>query len=154
MEAMDDNVERVAKRRRLYLTLLIFAFLALQASYFGASERLVASIPNGAARLVDVISVAGSLLWSLLLIRVIAPGARLPGRVSRAAREALDDELTQANRRAAFQAGYVAMVFGGSVLYAISLFQPADALVGLPILVGFGALVPAVRFLILESSKG
>ena len=144
------SVERLVRQRRRMLTLMTIAFVLLQGSYVAASARLVEAIPVDAVRAVDVISVVGSLAWSLMLVRLMATGGRLARRTSDEVREALDDELTQANRRAAFLAGYIAMLLGACVFYIFSLFWPMDAIAAMPLFIAFGAIVPVIRFLVLD----
>ena len=151
MANLEEGVaERLIRRRRRLLILVTVAFVILQVGYLTGSARLVEAIPNGNARTVDILSVIGSIAWSLLLVRLLATGGRLARNASDDVRAILDDELTLANRRAAFQAGYITLLLGTCAFYVFFLFRASDAVAAMPALIAFGAIVPVMWFLVLD----
>lgn len=129
---------------------LVVAFLVMQASYMGATNRLVTGIATNGVRLVDALSVAASMAWALALIGNLSTGGRYVRNASPAVREILEDELTKSNRSTAFRVGFVAMFLGTCGLFAFSLFSPSGALAVLPLLIALGAAVPVLAFVFLD----
>lgn len=152
--AKDENtgaeVERLIKRRRRFLVAMAFGFLAWQVGHVATATKLADAISSGNPRLVDVVTVAGFLMWAMALLTVLATGGRMSARAGGAVRDALEDELTQANRRAAFQSGYWALLFAVCALYALALFKPFTAAQAMPILIGVGVTAPILRFVALD----
>jgi len=152
-ERNDDTgaeVERLIKRRRRILVVFAFAFLAWQAGHVATATKITGTLTDGTARMVDVVSVAGFLVWAMALVTLLSTGGRWGRRARGAVRDALEDELTQANRRTAFQSGYWALLFCSAALYALSLFKPFEAAAAMPILIAVGVTAPILRFVALD----
>ncbi len=138
------EVERLARRRRRILAASAIGFLSWQ----GGIVASTTAVAGHATRLVDVVRLAGFALWAGSLVAMLVAGgrtARNPG-----VRSALEDELTQANRRDAFQFGYWVMLIAAGALYAVSLLTPLTAATAIPLLLVVGVTIPALRFVMLD----
>jgi hypothetical protein len=136
------EVERLARRRRRILAASAIGFLSWQGSLVASSTSLAGP------RLVDLVRVAGFALWAVSLVAMLATGRR--AAMQPGVQSALEDELTQANRRGAFQFGYWAMLIGAAALYAVAIFTPLSVSRTMPLLLAVGVTVPALRFVMLD----
>ncbi|MFN4040624.1 MAG: hypothetical protein ACK4I0_03045 [Brevundimonas sp.] len=71
---------------------------------------------------------------------------------SRKARKYLEDEWTGVLRASAMTWGYVALLAGVSVVYAISLWRPDWTPVALALALAAGGAVPALRFAFMDKA--
>ena len=146
---MSDAIDKLSRRRRIVLATCGLAFLALQAPFF---TRLDA--PFEVWRTVDFVYAAGFVVWAAMLIFVLATGAFLFSGRTPETRAALNDELTAANRRFAYRAGYWMLMGGIVVIYALSRFTDWTLEEALRLLCAFGGAMPAVAFAGKEREQG
>jgi hypothetical protein len=138
---MTENIETLSRRRRILLSVYGISFMGLQALFF---QRLDAPLETW--RPVQYAFAAGYIGWAGTLIYVLATGGFLFRGRSAATRAALNDELTVANRRFAYWAGYVIMMGTIVVLYVLSRLDATNLQEALRVLLAIGAAVPAVVF--------
>jgi len=143
-------VERLIRRRRRLLLVSVIAFLAWQGGNLMTISHMAERITQGHGRLVDLVTVSGAAIWVVSLLFLLATGGRQSRGATGDVRDALDDELTQENRRRAFLAGYWALMLAIAALQALSLYTPISALEVLPTLIVVGVSVPILRFVILD----
>jgi hypothetical protein len=115
-----DQAARLESRTRRLLVSSGAMFVVWQASYF-----LIFSPPDGALRRVDLVASAGFIAWSAALLTLLATGGG--AFRSREVRQILDDELTRANRRLAYQHGFWALMLVSLVAYVAASFTPVSA---------------------------
>lgn len=118
MASSDDIAlaDHLTRRRARVSTILAVLFMASMAQSIGYEAT-----PNRA----QTLHLAAWIVWAVMLVLLLALGGGY-GR-SRAIRGLMNDETTQANRRAAMAAGFSAAVFSGFGLYALNLFEPLEA---------------------------
>jgi hypothetical protein len=107
-------------------------------------------IMQGHGRLVELVTLGGAAVWVVSLLLILVTGGRQSRRAGGEIRDALEDELTQENRRRAFLTGYWALMLAVGALYALSLYTPISALEILPTLIAIGVSVPILRFVFLD----
>lgn len=146
---MSDDIEKLARRRRIILATYGMLFIALQPSIF-----LPLDDPFETWRPVHFALAAGFLGWSGTLIYILATGGLLFRGRSEAARAALNDELTSANRRAAYRSTYWMLLGTIALLYLIQLYKPFDVREVLRLLFAFGVAMPAMVFAGKEKKQG
>ena len=149
-ENVGEAVERLIRRRRRLLLVSVLSFLAWQGGNLMTISHLAERITQGHGRLVDLVTLSGAGVWIVSLLLLLATGGRQSRSAEGEIRDALEDELTQENRRRAFMAGYWALMLAVGALYALSLFTPISALEILPTLIAVGVSVPILRFVILD----
>lgn len=93
----------------------------------------------------------GAALWlalavALLLI-VAGPGGWFQRR---AVRKLLNDEVSQAHRRSARAAGFVAAMLGAVVVFAVALLKPVSGIQAAHVILSIGIGAAALRFAALE----
>jgi hypothetical protein len=120
MENSFDQAARLESRTRRVLVSSGVMFVVWQVSYF-----LIFSPPAGALRRVDVVASAGFIAWGAALLMLLATGGG--AFRSREVRQILDDELTRANRRLAYQHGFWALMLVSLVAYVSASFTPVSA---------------------------
>lgn len=139
-----SDAEKVSNRRSLGVMVAASAFLVWQVPLMDASERLVSE----ANVIVTAVSLSGFLVWILVLLWLISPW-RLFTRDARL-REALNDELTQLNRKRAFIVGYVAMLVCSGALLVLSLLVPVKGSEAAHLILVIGVVAPLYSFARLE----
>lgn len=141
---MSDRVERLSRRRRRILTVFAVTFMAWQASTIASFGDVVGSH----ARLVDMARIAAFAVWAAALVALLVLFPRRTGDADVDA--ALNDELTQANRRRAFVTGYWGALIAAAFLFGLSLFVEFTAAEGLGIVIAVAVSAPLIRFVALE----
>ena len=149
-EGIGAEVQRLSRWRRRILLVIALGYIVWWAGLLGSSTGLADALFKGGARVADLAMIVGLLAWAIPLALLLTSGRRIALRTSKVVRESLEDELTQANRRDAFQTGYWALLFAICALYSIALFKPIGAVVAMPILIAVGVSVPLLRFVALE----
>lgn len=137
-------VEKLSRRRRMLMVVFVGSFLTWQVPFM---DRY-AEIASGSSRLVDLVYVAGFLVWALALIALLRFGrshARDPE-----VRAALEDELTQANRAKAFSFGYWAMLMMAAALFGASFYLTFSPQEVAHLMVLTAVAAPLLRFAFLE----
>ncbi len=146
---MTDEIEKASRRRRILLGTYGLVFLAFQELYF---SRLDA--PFAAWQPIEYVWATLYVAWSATLIYVLASGGLPFRRRSPEARRALNDELTEANRRFAYRAGYWMLLGSIAVIYALSRFTDWTVGEAMRLLFAFGVAMPAIAFAGKERRQG
>ena len=146
---MTDEIDKASRRRRIVLASYGTLFLAFQELYF---RRLDA--PFAAWRPIEYVWAALYVAWSATLIYVLATGGLPFRRRSPEAHRALNDELTEANRRFAYRAGYWMLLGSIALIYVLSRFTDWTVGEALRLLFAFGVAMPAVVFAGKERRQG
>lgn len=141
-----NDTEKASKRRRIGVMVAASAFLAWQVPLMDASERLVSE----ANVIATVVSVVGFVVWILVLLWLIGPWRPFTGDAR--LRDALNDELTQANRKRAFLIGYVAMMLCSGALLIVALLVPVKGIEAAHLILVVGVVAPLYSFVSLERS--
>lgn len=139
-----SDTEKASKWRRMGVMVSASAFLVWQVPLMDASERLVAE----ANTIATVVSAVGFIVWILVLLWLIGP--RRPFTSDARLRDALNDELTQANRKRAFLIGYVAMMLCAGALLVVSLLVPVKGIEAAHLILVVGVGAPLYSFVSLE----
>lgn len=134
-----NTVERLTRRRARVAVAMGILFIATQASHFTFAEPL---------RTVDYVSLAGWAIWSAVLVVFILFGGGL--RSTTAVRGLLNDESTEANRRAALVTGFWAMLGASALLFLFTFGEPIAGRDVLHLLVTVGVGAALLRFGALE----
>lgn len=89
-----------------------------------------------------------------LMVALTAWLALLHGRDggSRKVRKFLEDEWTRSLRASAMTWGYVVLLGGASAAYAVSLWRPEWSPAALAVALAVGAIVPLLRFALLDKA--
>ncbi|WP_300531886.1 hypothetical protein [Maricaulis sp.] len=138
------QVEKLSRRRRGLMLVFVGSFLTWQVPFMDRYEAVAA----GAIRNVDLVYIAGFLLWALVLIALLRFGRS--GAKSPEVRAALEDELTQDNRAKAFSFGYWAMLIIAGVAFAASFFVGMSAQEVAHLIIVAAVVAPLLRFAFLE----
>ncbi len=146
---MSEDIERLSRRRRVMLSVYGISFLAFQSLFFAKLDD-----PIAMWRPIHYALAAGYLGWSATLIYVLATGGFLFRGRSAEARAALNDELTVANRRNAYRAGYWMMMGSALLLWVLSRFTTWSEAEVLRMIFAFGVAMPAVSFAGWERKQG
>ena len=146
---MSDAIDKLSRRRRIVLATYGIAFLAFQSLFFGRLDA-----PFAVWRPVDWLFAAGYAVWAASLILLLATGVFIVRGRTPEARAALNDELTAANRRFAYRAGYWMLMGGIVVIYVLSRFTDWTLEETLRLLFAFGVAMPAVAFAGKEREQG
>lgn len=141
-----SNVDKLANRRRIGVMVCASAFLVWQVPLMDFSERLAAR--SGLDPLNTVISLLGFFVWIAVLLMLI--GRWRPFTSNPEVLRALNDELTQANRKRAFVVGYTAMMLCSGFLFALSLFVPVAGVEAAHLILVVGVVAPLYSFAGLE----
>jgi len=145
---MTDDIEKLSRRRRIVLAGYGILFLVFQGVVFRSLDA-----PVALWRAVDWAKAAGFVGWSGTLIFVLATGGLL-FRGSPAARAAMNDELTIANRKAGYRAGYWAVLASTAICFVLVQFEATTVSEALRVLFAIGVATPAIRFAGLERRQG
>lgn len=140
-----NDTEKASKWRRMGVMVSASAFLVWQVPLMDASERLVAE----ANVIATIVSAVGFIVWILVLLWLIGP-RRPPFTNDARLRDALNDELTQANRKRAFLIGYVAMMLCAGALLVVSLLVPVKGIEAAHLILVVGVVAPLYSFVSLE----
>ena len=146
---MTDTIDTLSRRRRILLATYGIMFLGLQGVLFGKLDD-----PIEAWRPIHYATAAGYLGWSATLAYVLATGGLLFRGRTPEVRAALNDELTTANRRFGYQAGYWFLMGSIALIYVLSQFTSWTLPEALRILFAFGVAMPAVAFAGKERKQG
>lgn len=136
--------DRDQRQRRAGLFMMAIQFVAALALGLPAALRLAA----GGARLIDgllAMFVVMMAWFSLVVVQGWDGG-------DKAARKYLEEEWTRVLRASAMTWGYVALLTGLSVVYAISLWRPDWTPVALALALAVGGAVPALRFAFMDKA--
>jgi cation transport ATPase len=112
--------DRLTRRRARVATVFALLFMASMAQSYG-----VETAPSRP----QALHIAAWIVWAAVLVLFLAVGGGFSR--SKAVRRLMNDESTQANRRAGMAAGFWAAVFSGFGLYALNLFEPLSAAVAI-----------------------
>jgi uncharacterized membrane protein len=134
--------EQRARRSSLFMWGVQFVF-ALSIA-LPAIHRMAA----GEARWANTVFALVVVMWAWLALMQIQgwDGG------SKKARKYLEDEWTRVLRASAMTWGYVALLAGMSVVYAISLWRPDWTPVALALALAIGGAVPALRFAFMDKA--
>jgi len=138
---MTDDIDTLSRRRRILLSVYGILFLALQPSVFHTLDD-----PYALWQPIHFALAAGYVGWSATLIYILSTGGLLFGGRRAETRAALNDELTQANRRAAYRFGYWMLLGTIVILYVMSIFTTVTLQEALRLLFAFGVAIPATTF--------
>lgn len=138
---MTAEIEKLTRRRRMLLVMVGFFFLLMQPTLFNTLDA-----PMAVWRGVDWVKALAFAMLSVVLILILLTGGFPFRRHSPAAQAALNDELTRANRRAGYVAGYWAMMVGAAGLFALSQYELVSPSECLRYLFALGVAFPAIRF--------
>lgn len=148
-EDIGTEVQRLSRWRRRILVVIALGYVVWWAGLLASTSGVSGAVPGGALY-ANAAMIVGLIAWAVPLAVLLTVGRRIALRMRGPVREALEDELTKANRRIAFQTGYWALLGVVCVLYAVSQFDPLSANVALPMLIAVGVSVPLLRFAMLE----
>jgi len=143
-DEVDFKVQQATRRRRRLLIVVTVGFLSWQSGLLLSLLR----IDQGHVRAIDFVRLAGFALWVVALLWAIFSGWSMSSDPD--VRDALNDELTQANRAEAFRFGFLFTLLAASAAYALALFQPVTALETLPLVIVAGVASASFRFLYLD----
>jgi hypothetical protein len=106
-----EAAERLGRRRVRLLWILAVIFIGWQVNFLLAEGNL--------SRTVDHVKISAWLVWAVGLLLVLATGGGFfrPARV----RALMEDELTRANRRLGFTAGFWGAVTAAVLVYILSM---------------------------------
>jgi MFS family permease len=116
-----DLADRLSRRRAWLSPAMAILFLSGQALY--------AVAPHDPSPIVDRVKVAAWIVWTLVLLLLLATGGGLTR--SRQVRALLDDEATRANRGRAYAVGFWLAVGTAIGIYALTAFdtvKPREAI--------------------------
>lgn len=142
---MTVEIEKLTRRRRIVLAASGLLFIIFQPTIYSTLDA-----PMAMWRAVDWVKASSFVFWSALLILILLTGGFPFRKLSQATREALNDELTRANRRAGYMVGYWAMMLAAIVLFAVSQADFISQAECLRYLFAVGVAFPAIRFAALE----
>lgn len=146
---MSDDFEKISRRRRGALAVYGIMFLALQGIAF---KRL--DDPVALWRGIHYTTAFGYMLWASTLIYILASGGfPFHGR-SATAQAVLNDELTVANRRFAYQVGYWTLLAMTVVLFALAQSDQMTIPEAMRVTFAIGVAVPAIAFAGRERRQG
>lgn len=135
-----EIAERRTNRRARVLVVSALLFICMQATYFGRF---------GDNRLVDQVKVSAWLVWSIVLLFVLATGGGFAQ--TKAVRALMNDETTLAHRADAFRWGFWAAMIGAIGLYGVTMIDPeTTAREAVHLILTFGIGVAILRFGMLE----
>ena len=146
---MTNEIDRLARRRRIILATYGMTFLAFQSLFFQMLDD-----PFETWRPVHYACAAGFIGWSATLVYILATGGFLFRGRSPEARAALNDELTAANRRVAYRSGYWMLMAMIAILYGLNRANLMSEPESLRLLFAFGVAMPAVTFAGKERAQG
>lgn len=134
------DIDKLVARRRIGLMVSASAFLIWQVPIMDFSERLI----DEADIVMTGVSLAGFLVWIVTLLLLVGPWRPWQREA------ALNDELTQSNRKWAFLTGYVAVMLATAGMLALSLYQPVSGIEASHLILVIGVVAPLYCFAILE----
>jgi hypothetical protein len=140
----EDQIEKLAKRRRRLMVIFAGTFLIWQVPLLERYE----TISQSGLRPVDMIYVAGFLIWVGCLISLLA--FTRSGPKGSDVQAALNDELTQANRIKAFSTGYWAMLIAAVAVFVLSFLVPVTGKEAAHLVLMVAVIAPLLRFARLE----
>jgi hypothetical protein len=143
-----DAVERMSGRRRTILAVYGTMFLVLQLNAF---QRLDDPVAQWTA--LHWTTLAGYLTWAATLIVILSTGG-FPFRGSAAQREAMNDELSRANRMSGYATGYWALLICVTVIFIANAIEPFPVNMAIRLAFAVGVATPAIRFAALEKRQG
>ena len=128
-----ENVEKAERIGRSRARLFVFQgllFLIWQTIFFSTA------MPDGPVRAVDSVRIWTWLLWTIVLLALLATGGGLMR--SSKVRALLDDELTRRNRARAYVTGFWLAMGSAIAVYLISLFEPVSGREAVHLIVSIG----------------
>jgi len=142
MDAADvAKAEKLARRRARVMAVQAVFFLSWQVLFVtGQAESRV--------RAVDHFRVSAWLVWSIVLLVLLATGGGLV--LGRKVRPLLEDELTRSHRARAYAWGFWAAMVSAIALYAVDMLDPVTAREAIHIIVSAGIGVALLTFSILD----
>ena len=136
-------VERLQRGRSRVLLATSLLFLLWQGLFL--SERW-----GGNSVSAEVSKTASFVVWAVLVLVVLVTGGGLVKRGGASVRAAMNDELTQANRRAALMFGYWWVLGAAAVFYALALFVEIRLEDAAHVILTLGVAAPSIAFAVLE----
>ena len=137
---ISEEAEILNRRRARMLPALALIFLAQQASYLG--------IPEQSGRAVDHLKIGAWFVLSIVLLAGLATGGGWFR--SRAVRELLNDEGTQAHRRSGYVYGFWAAMGTALGLYLVEMFEPVSGREAVYLIVTVALATALLNFGMLE----
>jgi uncharacterized membrane protein len=136
-----EEAERLSRKRARMMPALGVLLVTQQAVFLTT---------NDTGRLVDGVRATGWLALAAVVLAVLVTGGFW--FKSRAVRNLMDDEVTQANRASALTLGFVLTMVTAIALYGVEAFAPGAVTTGeaLHIIVTIGLFAALLRFAVLE----
>jgi hypothetical protein len=144
-EASDvERAERIGRRRAWLFAFQGVMFIAWQGLFFSG---LAAETSHS----IDRVKVSTWLVWTVLLLILLATGGRLiSNRLSPQIRALLEDELTRSHRTKAYVFGFWAAVLSAVGLEIFAMFQPVREVEAVHIILSAAIGVAFITFAALE----
>ena len=136
-----EKAEKIGRSRAIMFAVQAVMFAGWQGFYYGAAM-------GDQVRTVDTVKIWTWLVWVVALLAMLATGGALMR--SRAIRALLNDELTRANRTAAYVAGFWGAMGAAIGCYVIDLFDPVAPREAIHAIVSFGIASALLTFAIRE----
>ena len=136
-----EKAEKLGRSRARMFALQGVLFAGWQGFYFGSAM-------GDQVRSVDSVKISAWLVWVLVLLALLATGGGLMR--SRSVRALLNDELTRANRAAAYVAGFWGAMVAGVLCYIVNLFEPVQTRQAIHAIVSIGIAAAFLTFAIRE----
>jgi hypothetical protein len=144
MQGIEKQAESVARQRWWLMLFYVIGWFVWQLLML----RPVAELPIMKGLPVAGISLAGFVVWGVSLVLILRFMALM--RRNRVLAGILNDELTVANRRRCWAAGYFALLFSLIPAVVAAAFQWIDALTLAQMLMMVAVSVPLLTFVWLE----
>ena len=135
-----ETADRLSRRRSRLLPVLALVFISGQAMYFGNASQ--------ALRTVDTVRISAWLVWSIVLLVLLATGGGFFR--SKAVRALMEDEVTIEHRRRGLATGFWAAMLSAIVIYPLSIWEPVTAREAIHIVLTAGIGAALLRFGFLE----
>jgi hypothetical protein len=136
-----EKAERIGRSRARMFAVQAILFASWQGFYFGAAM-------GDQVRTIDTVRIWTWLVWVAALLALLATGGGLMR--SRSVRALLNDELTRANRNAAYVAGFWSAMGAAVGCYVVDLFDPLAPREAIHAIVSVGIAAALLTFAIRE----
>ena len=136
-----EKAERIGRSRARMFAVQAIIFAGWQGFYFGSAF-------GDQVRTVDTVKIWAWLLWVVALLALLATGGGLMRSPN--IRALLNDELTRANRTAAYISGFWAAMVAAVGFYVIDLFDPVAAREAIHAIVSVAIAAALITFALRE----
>lgn len=133
-----DAADRLSRKRVRILTAVMIVFAVQQAN--------VSVVPP--TRTVEMVGLLAWLFMAAMLLLILRTGGMLLR--DPALRALANDEVTQANRAAAIEAGFIAAMATAIILSVVAAFTATPVLIALRLVILLGLFTATFRFVTLE----